>query len=113
VSGDEGDPIRSFKIRSMLMPIGQCLGGNPGLIRNIGDRAPGKNGLRQVVKDIGNTGVLVNSMNSLDHALKVRDGWHSRKMKMATQTKSAMARQVVASQKLEKPFRGEKEKHGN
>jgi hypothetical protein len=34
-------------------------------------------------------------------------------MKTATHTKSAMAKQAVASQKLEKPLLGEKEKHGN
>jgi hypothetical protein len=68
----------------MLVPVGHCLGGNPGLIRNTGDCAPGKNGLRQVIKDIGNMGVLVNSMNSLDHVPKVLDGENSWKMKMAT-----------------------------
>jgi hypothetical protein len=90
----------------MLVPLGQCLGGNPGLIRNIRDRAPGKNGPRQVIKDIGDVGVLVNSMNSFGHAPKVRDGEHSWKMKTDTHTKRAMTKQAVASQKLKKSFPG-------
>jgi hypothetical protein len=49
-------------------------------------------------------------MNSLDRAPKGRDGERSWKMKTAIQTKSAMTKQEVASQKLEKPFPGEKEK---
>jgi hypothetical protein len=77
VYSHEWDPIGSFTVRSMLVPVGQCLSGNPDLIRNIGDRAPGKNWLRQIIKDIGNIGVLVNSMNSLDHPPKVRDGEYS------------------------------------
>jgi hypothetical protein len=67
---------------------------------------PGKNGLGQVIKDIDLLGVLVSSMNSLDHAPKVWDGEHSRKMETAIHTKSAMTKQVVASQKLEKLFPG-------
>jgi hypothetical protein len=106
VSGDEGDPIRSFNVRSMSVPVSQCLGGNSGLIRNIGDRAPGKNGLQQGIKDLGNIGALINSMNLLDHAPKVRDGQHSWKMKTVIHTKIAMTKQAVASQKLEKSFSG-------
>jgi hypothetical protein len=94
----------------VLVPVSQCLGGNPGLIRNVEDRAPGKNGLRQVIKDIGNIGAFVNLMNLLGHSSKMRDGEHSWKMKTATHTKSAMTKQAVASQKLEKPFPGQKEK---
>jgi hypothetical protein len=33
-------------------------------------------------------------------------------MKTATQTKSAMTKQAVTSQKLEKPFSGQREKQG-
>jgi hypothetical protein len=60
-------------------------------------------GLRQVIKDIG---AFVNSMNSLGHAPKMRDGEHAWKMKMTTHTKPAMTKQTITSQKLEKLFPG-------
>jgi hypothetical protein len=101
-----GDPIGSFRARWTVLPGGWCLGGNSGLIRNIGDRAPGKNWLRQVIKDIGNIRILVNSMNSLDHAPNLPGGEHSWKMKTVTHPKSAMTKQAGASQKLEKPLPG-------
>jgi hypothetical protein len=88
----------------MFMPLDQCLGGNLGLIRNIGDRAPGKNGLRQVIKDIGDIGRFVNSMNSPGNAPKVQDREYS--WKTVTHTERAMTKQAAASQKLEKLFPG-------